>query len=231
MIWLQSLGIVMIIALVFYRSVLALIGLCPLMIPLAQWFRTRRKEKARAQLMAEFRELLQSLVTALKAGYAPENAFREAYKEMAFMFGSDSDICSELTRLLRGLDNHRTLEELLQEFAARVDVEEISEFADVFVVARRQGGNLTEILERTDGLIRDRIDVEREIHVLLSSRRYEQTVMNVVPFGIILYISITSPGFLDSMYHNVFGVLVMSGCLLGYLLAIRLSERIMDIRV
>lgn len=227
----ESLGILMVVSLIFYRSLLAMVPLLPLVVPLTRRFKTRQTEKQRARMMGEFRELLASLVTSLKAGYAPENAFRESYKEMAFLFGNDSGICKELTRILRGLDNHRTLEDLLQAFAARCDIEEITEFADVFAIAKRQGGNLTEILERTDSLIRDRIDVESEIRVLLASRRYEQTVMDLVPFGIIVYIGTTSPGFFDAMYHNLFGILIMSACLAAYLVAFRLSERIMDIHV
>lgn len=228
---LQSLGILAVVAFIFYQSILALLPLLPLVVPLTRRFKARQVERQRARLMGEFRELLESLVTSLKAGYAPENAFRESYKEMAFLFGSESRICRELSWILRGLDNHRTLEDLLQAFAERSDIEEITEFADVFAIAKRQGGNLTEILERTDSLIRDRIDVESEIRVLLASRRYEQTVMDLVPFGIIVYIGTTSPGFFNAMYHNVFGILVMSACLAAYLAAFRLSERIMDIRV
>lgn len=231
MLVLQSLAILMVIAMVFYQSLLAVMVLLPFVVPLTRRFRTRQEERRRVRLVTEFRELLGSLVTALKAGYAPENAFRESYREMAFLFGEDSSICMELTRILRGLDNHQTLEDLLRAFARRAGVEEIREFADVFAIAQRQGGNLTEILERTDGLIRDRVDVENEIRVLLASRRYEQMVMNLVPFGIILYIRVTSPGFLDAMYHNLFGILVMSTCLAVYLIAFRLSERIMDIHV
>lgn len=228
---LQSLAVLAGVSLVFYRSLLAVILLLPLVAPLTRRFQRQRRERRRAQLMTEFRELLGSLLTALKAGYAPENAFRESYKEMVFLFGQSSQICEELTRILRGLDNQIPLEELLYGFAGRSDVEEITEFADVFAIAKRRGGNLTEILERTDGLIRDRMDVESEIRVMLAARRYEQTVMDLVPFGIIIYISVTSPGFFDAMYHNVFGVAVMSGCLVVYLAAFRLSERILDIHV
>lgn len=228
---LESIAIIVAVALVFYRSFLAAVFLLPLARPLTQRFRHRQAEQSRARLMAEFRELLESLLTALKAGYAPENAFRESYKDMVFLFGQDSRICEELTRILRGLDNHIPLEDLLYGFAARSDVDEITEFADVFAIAKRRGGNLTEILERTDGLIRDRMDVENEIRLLLASRRYEQTVMDLVPFGIIIYIGATSPGFFDGMYHNVFGIAVMSACLAAYLVAFRLSEKILAIKV
>lgn len=228
---LQSLAVLAGVSLVFYRSLLAVILLLPLVAPLTRRFQRQRRERRRAQLMTEFRELLGSLLTALKAGYAPENAFRESYKEMVFLFGQSSQICEELTRILRGLDNQIPLEELLYGFAGRSDVEEITEFADVFAIAKRRGGNLTEILERTDGLIRDRMDVESEIRVMLAARRYEQTVMDLVPFGIIIYIGVTSPGFFDVMYHNVFGIAIMTACLGAYLVAFRLSERIMAIKV
>lgn len=231
MLILESLAILVGVALVFYESLLAVVFLLPLLGPLTKRFRRRQEEKARERLMVEFRELLESLLTALKAGYAPENAFRESYKEMAFLFGAESRICEELTRILRGLDNHIPLEELLYGFAGRSDIEEITEFADVFAIAKRRGGNLTEILERTDGLIRDRMDVEQEIRLLLAARRYEQTVMDLVPFGIIIYIGVTSPGFFDVMYHNVFGIVIMTACLGAYLVAFRLSERIMAIKV
>ena len=42
--------------------------------------------------------------------------------------------------------------------------------------------------------------------------------MSVMPFGIILYMSLTSPGFLEVLYGNLFGVAVMTGGLAVYLL-------------
>ena len=41
---------------------------------------------------------------ALRAGYSAENAFREACREMEFLFGGDSGICRELYRIDRGLE-------------------------------------------------------------------------------------------------------------------------------
>ena len=75
------------------------------------------------------------------------------------------------------------------------------------------------------------MDVEREIRVLMSSKKLEQTIMDVVPFGIIAYIGITSRGFFDVLYHNAAGVLIMTACLLAYLGAFVLSEKIAAIKV
>jgi len=55
--------------------------------------------------------------------------------------------------------------------------------------------------------------------------------MNVVPFFIIFYISLTSKGFFDVLYHNPVGILIMTICMAVYLAAFLLSEKIVEIEV
>lgn len=46
----------------------------------------------------------------------------------------------------------------------------------------------------------------------IAGKKLEQLVMSMVPGVMILYMLISS-GFLDVLYHNLPGVLVMTGCL------------------
>lgn len=64
-----------------------------------------------------------------------------------------------------------------------------------------------------------------------ASKRYEQKVMNMIPFGIILYMNFSSPEFLSTLYTTLLGRITMTGCLAVYILAIYLAERIMRIEV
>ena len=105
------------------------------------------------------------------------------------------------------------------------------EFAIVFSVAKRTGGNLTEIISRTISVISRKIEVEKEIEVLVSAKRMEARIMNGVPFFIIFYIGLTSKGFFDPLYHNPFGIVLMTICMLVYLAAYLLSEKIINIVV
>ena len=75
------------------------------------------------------------------------------------------------------------------------------------------------------------MDVEKEIDVLISSKRLEAGIMNVVPFFIIFYISITSNGFFDPLYHNVVGVILMTICMVVYFAAYLLSQKIVNITI
>lgn len=228
---LEALLAVALAALFFFRSALAAAVLLPLVYPVCLRRERAIREKRRAELLAQFGELTQSLITALKAGYSPENAFHEATADMTFLCGENSMIVRELTRIERGMSGNIPLEQLLMSFALRSGLAEVREFAEVFAIAKRSGGSMVKILDRTAGLIAERIDLEQEIGVMLSARRLEQRIMDVVPFVIIAYISISSRGFFDVLYHNPVGIGVMAACLAAYLGAFALSEKIMDIQV
>ena len=98
-------------------------------------------------------------------------------------------------------------------------------------MAKRSGGNMTDIIGRTIAVISRKMDVEKEIDVLISSKRLEAGIMNIVPFFIIFYISITSNGFFDPLYHNVVGVILMTICMLVYFAAYLLSQKIVNITI
>lgn len=219
------------IAEVFYSSVWAVFFLSPLLIPIYQRRKRSMEEKRQQELVLEFKECMNSILTALKAGYSCENAFREAGTEMEFLYGRESEIGKELNLIAGGLDNNIPLETLLMQFAERSRSEEIQDFAEVFTVARRSGGDMAEILRRTISQIQDRIDVEREIRILVSSKKLEQLIMDIVPFGIIAYIGISAHGFFDVMYHNTAGILIMTVCLVVYGIAFWLSEKIIAIKL
>ncbi|MBR3188522.1 MAG: type II secretion system F family protein [Lachnospiraceae bacterium] len=220
-----------VIAYLFYDSPIAAIFLAPLLYP---YYRRRSREKLqqdKKELSAQFREALAAIITALKAGYSAENAFIECRGEMRFQFGEKAMITREMKRISKGIENRIPLEKLLTEFAARWQIEEISEFAEVFLIARRSGGNLPEILGRTAEIIRGRMEINTEIDILLSSRKFEQKIMDGVPFFIIFYLGLSTEGFFSVLYHNVPGVLFMTGCLAAYLAAYMISDRIMAIEL
>jgi len=55
--------------------------------------------------------------------------------------------------------------------------------------------------------------------------------MSLVPFLILVYVNLASPGFLDVMYHSIPGVLVMSICLAIYFGSWLLGRKIVNIEI
>ena len=228
---LQGAGIAVLFGRLFYDSWIAAVFLLPLVIP---WFIFQKKMEKRRMVRVlgiQFRDAIASALTSLKAGYSIENAFREAGRDMELLYGKKSPICRELKRIYKGLANNIPLEKLMGRLGKESGNSDIEEFAEVFAVAKRSGGNMTEIIGRTISVISRKMDVEKEIDVLISSKRLEAGIMNFVPFFIILYISITSNGFFAPLYHNVPGVIIMTICMFVYFAAYLLSQKIVNITI
>lgn len=223
----QSAGIVFLLAYFFYKSLWAVLPLGVLGFFYAEMERKKRNEKRREELTVQFKECILSVSASLQAGYAIENAFLESREDMKSMYGEQSLIYQELEYIRRGLVINITLEEQLNDLAQRSDCEEIEQFARIFSIAKRSGGNLTEIIKASANIISQRVEARQEIQILLAGRRMEQTIMRLMPFGILLYIGSTYPGYFNPLYHNLQGAAVMSLCLTLYLAAYLLGNRIL----
>jgi len=224
----KSAGIVFFLAYFFYRSVWAILPLSVIGILYFRVQEQKAEEKRREQLLQQFKECILSVSASLKAGYAIENAFMESRKDMELLYGKHAMIYRELEQIRRGLVINIALEEQLFGLAQRSGGEEIHQFATVFSIAKRGGGNLTEIIRSTSELIGQRLDARTEMQTRLSGRQMEQNVMKIVPFAVLGYIGISYPGYFDMLYYNWLGVLIMTGCLLLYLTAYVIGEKILQ---
>ena len=227
----EGIMLVGIISYFFYQSAWAILFLAPALPFFLEWKKRELAKKRKQELSIQFKDAILSVSANQKAGYSVENAFREAYQDMAMLYGRDSYICKELSYIAKGLENNNVLEKLLYELGVRSHVPDILQFADVFLIAKRTGGNMTEILSETADSIEQKSAVDKEIQVILSSKKMEQKIMNVIPFFIIFYISITSKGFFDVLYHNPIGIVIMTFCLILYLAAFMISRKIVAIEV
>ena len=138
---LKSLAVTVLLAVFFYRSPIAVILLLPVG---ALYFSRELKglvRKDRRHLEEEFKECIEAVRTSLKAGYSAENAFLSGMEEMEQMYGADSLMLRELELIKRGLVVNIPLEELLASLGERSGSEPIAQFAEVFAIAKKRGGN------------------------------------------------------------------------------------------
>ena len=226
---LQGIGILALFSYVFYRSWIVLVLLLPALLPYLLYRRRSFVKKRKEELLLQFREMMHAVIAGLQAGYSIENAFLHAQEDLRLLYGAEAMICEELQHINRELRNNNNLEDVLKDLAERSHSQDIKDFAEVFRIAKRSGGDLPGILKNTAELISEKIEVRREIATTISAKKMEQKIMDLVPFGIILYIDATTPGFFNALYHNAFGVLLMSVLLVVYLAAYLLAEKILNI--
>lgn len=219
------------IGILFYRNFLAIIFISPLSLVYLKYQEKVFLERRKRQLTVEFRDGIMGLSAALSVGYSIENSFQEAVRDLKIIYGERSDMVREFEVVCYKIKMNQTVEAALKDFAVRSGIEDIENFAEVFSIAKRTGGDLIKIIKNTSKLIGEKIEVTREAQMLLAGKKYEAKVMNIIPFGIILYMWIFCPEFMEPLYQNIIGRLVMTIALIAYGAAFYLSEHIMDIEI
>lgn len=214
-----------------YRKILAFIFMIPIPILWLRWKKQERSQKRKKELNYQFRDALNILSVSLRAGYSIENSLREAEKDMRKLKGNRSELVQELSYINRQIKVSISAEELLTDFGIRSDVEDIKNFASVFAIARRMGGNMAEIVKDAAAQISEKIEVDKSIEMAIAAKQFEQSIMSCMPCGIILYMQVTSPGFFNELYGTVFGVIFMTICLILYGTAFFMGRRIVRIEV
>lgn len=219
------------IAFLFYENIAGLaVVLVVFPVSLMRMKRSSCGQQQR-ELKRQFKECIRVLTASLYAGYSVENAFRAAQDELEQLLGGQADMCRELRRINGQLKLNIPVDSLIENLAWRSGVEEIATFGQVFAYARHNGSSFTRILRDASERITDKLELEREIRTMIAAKQLEQRIMNLIPLGILLFVRITNPGFLDVMYTTWIGRGMMTVCLLLYGGAFLLAERIVDIKV
>lgn len=213
----------------FYHSMfVCIIMFVPTEVFLLGSYKKYRIEKRRWRLTCEFEEMLGCIANALRTGYSLENSFYEAKKELTLLYGENRDILYELKNICGRIKLNYTVERILEDFAHRSGTDDIGNFAQIIAIAKRSGGNIISIVKQTADNIHDKREINEEIRTLMAGKRFEYKIMGLMPVGMIVYLGICSPGYMDMLYGNIIGQAVMTLCLVIYALSYYIAKRIMS---
>ena len=221
-----------ILAVLAYDSLFWMLPLQILLLPVHRVMCAKWQQRQRMQHLRGFRELLQSLMTSLQAGYSMENACRVSLRELGSLYRSGKHpTVRQLQKIVRGIELHRAVEQMFMEYAEETKIEEIYEFAVVLHIAKSTGGNVVDILKNSMEHLQNKMEVSEELQVSLSGRIFEKNIMLLMPFGVLLYLRLANPGYVDSLYRLPAGNLLMSIVIAGTVLCFFWTEKIMNVEL
>lgn len=221
----------LVFAYLFYDSAIATIFLSPVsFLWMSQWWK-EACHKRELEFRNQFQNSIQIMASMLKAGYSVENAIRETGRELATLYAEETRIRAEYEQMGRGLNMNLTAEQVLRDFANRVQQEDVDQFVTVFTSAKRMGGDSIEILRESIRMIGGKAETEREIEALVAAKKMEFRLMCIIPLGMIFYMRLAFPEFLRVLYGNLVGIFVMSICFGMYLFAYWLGNQMVRIEV
>lgn len=233
--WLELIGVFvakgLLLSFLFYDSYLGFFFLVLFSYYEYKEMQKKKLIRQKQRLTAQFKSMMEALVTSLNAGYSLETSFGDVKRDLSLIYEKDSFILKEMDIILKGMKMNIPVERLLTDFGRRSGNEDVRNFANVVAAAKRNGGNLIHIIQKTVNCISDKISVEEEIQTMIAAKKLEQRIMMVMPYGILLYLRFANRGYLDPLYHNIVGIFLMTVFLMLIYLSNFWAKKIMEICV
>ena len=226
----------------FYQTPWVMLLVVPVSVFFLRWKKKQMIRERKRRLNYQFRDALNSMSVAVQAGYSVENAVSACVRDLEQLYPKNEDIVAEFRYIETQQRVSVPVEELFLDLGQRCKVEDIENFASVLYTAKRSGGDLGNVIQKVARMLGDKIVdcwnkldkrkfLKNKIEATLAAKKSEQMIMSLMPAGIILYLQLASPGFLDILYGNPFGICAMTVCLAVYGAAYWMGKRIVEIEV
>jgi tight adherence protein B len=186
----------------------------------------RQRANRQRQLFAEqLPDNLQVLASALRAGHSLVGALSVVVDDSA------EPSRSEFKRVIADEQLGVPLEDAIEVVAERMQSRDLSQVGLVAALQHETGGNTAEVLDRVADTVRERFELRRLVRTLTAQGRMSRWVLTSLPIGLLLVITLLNPDYIEPLYTNPIGrvVLVVAGLMVvSGSLVIR---KIIDIKV
>ncbi len=187
------------------------------------------KEKRRNELKRQFRSLLEALAVSLSSGMNMSESLMSAHSDLKIEYSNNAYIVKEVEEMISGIQNNISIESMMISFGERSEIEDIKNFGTVFEICYRAGGNMKDIVRRTNAIISEKIEIAEEIETALSSNKSQFSAMMVIPIIMVLLLRVMSSSFAAS-FATVPGVIAITIAIGLFFAAYKLGQKIMDIK-
>lgn len=167
------------------------------------YLRLLRKQRLQ-KFTDQLEDALLAMSSSLKAGFSINQALDAVAQE------NRSPISFEFTLLMQELRLGVSLEEALFKMNKRLGSPDFELVSVAIITARQTGGELTAILERLAGVIRERVKIQQKIRSLTAQGRLQAYIIGAVPFLLILAMFYISPDMMDSFFSSITGILLLA---------------------
>jgi tight adherence protein B len=140
-------------------------------------------------------------------------------------------ISEEVELVIREYELGTPLDEALERFATRVPSRTVAGAVLALCVARRSGGNSSEMLEAAGAALRELSRLEGVVRTKTAEGKAQAFVVSAIPIPMVLAISWLDPHFFDPLTRTFLGQLVMGGAASLWLAAVLLARKILAVDV
>lgn len=188
---------------------------------LLAFLRERRRRKFNEQLV----EALGQISNALRAGFSITQAFESVVQN------ADKPLAQEFRVFLQQQRVGIGFSAALEALDRRVGSEDLNLVCSAMEIARRTGGNLTEIFDKIALTIRERMRIERRVMTLTAQGRMQGIIVGSMPFLVGIGMAVLRPGIMMPFLHSPQGLAAMAAVLVLVALGAVVIRKIIKIDV
>lgn len=162
----------------------------------AKWLNARYVRRFDEQLP----DALGTMSNALRAGFSISQAFESV---------AESDmhpIADEFALFLQQMRVGMSFDDALASLEKRIASDDLALMVTSIDIARRTGGNLTEIFDSISNTIRARMRIERKVRTLTAQGRLQGLVVSLMPVALCVIMTMMKPGLMIPFLTSFGGI-------------------------
>ena len=165
--------------------------------PLARYLDGKRREAFNQQLP----QALATMSNALRAGFSISQAFDSVVEQ------GEKPMSEEFGILQQQLKIGMSFEDALESMSQRVGSDDLTLVTTAILIARKTGGNVTEIFDKISETIRGRMRIERKVKSLTAQGRLQGVIVSAMPLFLGLVMTLIKPKMMIPFLTSATGVL------------------------
>ena len=187
----------------------------------AKWLNARYVRKFDEQLT----DALGTMSNALRAGFSISQAFESV---------AESDmhpISDEFALLLQQMRVGMSFDDALASLDKRIGSDDLTLVVTAIDIARKTGGNLTEIFDSISETIRARMRIESKVRTLTAQGKLQGIIVSLMPFFLCGVMTVMKPGMMIPFLTSLNGIVCLAGASVMVLIGWLIIRKIVTIKV
>jgi len=186
---------------------------------------TQRRINKRANLFEnQLVDALGIAARSLRAGHPLAGSFQLISEEIKAPLGDVFYRIYQEQSL--GLD----MKDSIRAVAGETSNSELRLFATAVAIQLQSGGNLADLMDILQGVIRARIRLAKRVRVLTAQTNFSAKILIAMPIILFFVLNIVSPKYMDPMYHTTTGRYVLAATVISVLMGWWIMKRLSVLR-
>lgn len=188
------------------------------------WLLLKRRRRFKA-FSVQLPDALEMLSRCLRSGQSLTAGFNIVSTEMAAPLGVEFGRVFEEQNL--GIPLNESLDNLIE----RVPNMDLKFFCTAIMLQRQTGGDLSEILDKIGGLIRERFQIWGQVQALTGEGRLSGIILLALPFVLFMVIYYMNPDYIMVLFEDPVGKKLLAMAIVMQVVGALVIKKIITIKV